>query len=200
MTGESVDASLSVGVQPGGRPAAPGPLAQVQAFVNTHFDLGARFGEEVLYSPAALTDWMRTAGCPLGPAGAADLRDVLALRESLRAAAAAGADRTAEAAALARLDAIAAVARTELHFGPDGPVITGARRAGLPGAIGSLLAIVAEAMRDGSWSRMKVCPGAHCGWLFYDGSRNRSGRWCSMSVCGGRAKARTHYRRRTRDG
>jgi predicted RNA-binding Zn ribbon-like protein len=172
----------------------------VQAFVNTHFDLGARFGEERLHSPAALAEWMRGAGWPLGPLGADDLRHAVALRERLRAAAAAGADRAARAATLAGLDAIAADARTELHFGPDGPVVTGTRGAGMPGVAGSLLAIVAEAMRDGTWSRMKVCPGDHCGWLFYDGSRNRSGRWCSMSVCGGRAKARTHYRRRTRRG
>jgi predicted RNA-binding Zn ribbon-like protein len=200
MTGENADQPMTAGVQPGGRPAAPGGLARVQAFVNTHFDLGVRFGEEVLHSPAALAEWMRAAGWPLGPVGPDDLRHALALREGLRFAAAAGADRTAAAAALGRLDALAAHARTELRFGPDGPVVRGARGAGLPGVTGSVLAIVAEAMSDGTWSRMKVCPGDHCGWLFYDGSRNRSGRWCSMAVCGGRAKARTHYRRRTRGG
>ncbi len=63
------------------------------------------------------------------------------------------------------------------------------------GAIGLLLAITARTMLDGSWSRLKVCPGDHCGWAFYDHSRNQTGRWCSMSVCGGRAKARAHYRR-----
>jgi predicted RNA-binding Zn ribbon-like protein len=58
-----------------------------------------------------------------------------------------------------------------------------------------LLAILAEAMVDGSWQRLKACPGRHCGWVFYDHSRNNSGRWCSMSVCGGREKARAHYHR-----
>jgi predicted RNA-binding Zn ribbon-like protein len=66
------------------------------------------------------------------------------------------------------------------------------------GALGVLLAITAVAMADGTWSRLKVCPGEHCGWAFYDGSRNRSGRWCSMAVCGGRSKARAHYRRHVR--
>ena len=196
MTGERIDQLRSAGDQPGGRPAAPGPLAVVQAFVNTHFDLGARFGEDGLHSPAALADWMRGAGwAPSGPLGAADLAFALALRESLRDAAAVGSDRDAATVVGARLDAIAARSRVELRFGPSGPTVTGARSAGLPGATGALLAIVAEGMRDGSWSRMKVCPGEHCGWLFYDGSRNRSGRWCSMSVCGGRVKARRHYRR-----
>jgi predicted RNA-binding Zn ribbon-like protein len=50
-------------------------------------------------------------------------------------------------------------------------------------------------MIDGRWQRMKACPGEHCGWVFYDHSRNNSGRWCSMAVCGGRTKARAHYRR-----
>jgi predicted RNA-binding Zn ribbon-like protein len=50
-------------------------------------------------------------------------------------------------------------------------------------------------MLDGTWRRLKVCPGDHCGWAFYDHSRNQTGRWCSMSVCGGRAKARAHYHR-----
>lgn len=84
----------------------------------------------------------------------------------------------------------------ELHFGAEGPELRGAPRAGFAGASGALLAIAAAAIADGSWSRLKVCPGPHCGWLFYDHSRNRSGRWCSMAVCGGREKARTHYRRR----
>ncbi|MDQ6731761.1 MAG: CGNR zinc finger domain-containing protein [Actinomycetota bacterium] len=196
MTGESIDQLPAAGAQPGRRPPAPGRLAVVQAFVNTHFDLGVRFGADRLHSPAALADWMRTVGWPpLGRLTAADLIHALTLRESLRTAAAAGPDRNAGSAAAARLDAIAAQARVELRFGPDGATVTGARSAGLPGAMGDLLAIVAEAMRDGSWSRMKVCPGEHCGWLFYDRSRNRSGRWCSMSACGGRVKARRHYRR-----
>ena len=56
------------------------------------------------------------------------------------------------------------------------------------------------AISDGSWSRLKVCPGDDCGWAFYDESRNRAGRWCSMSVCGGREKARAHYRRQRAQG
>jgi predicted RNA-binding Zn ribbon-like protein len=55
-------------------------------------------------------------------------------------------------------------------------------------------------MRDRSWSRLKVCPGEHCGWAFYDHSRNQAGRWCSMAVCGGRAKARAHYLRTRAEG
>jgi predicted RNA-binding Zn ribbon-like protein len=52
-------------------------------------------------------------------------------------------------------------------------------------------------MLDGTWARLKACPGRDCGWVFYDHSRNQSARWCSMKVCGDREKARAYYQRRT---
>jgi predicted RNA-binding Zn ribbon-like protein len=39
-------------------------------------------------------------------------------------------------------------------------------------------------------SRIKQCQGDHCGWLFFDTTKNRSRRWCEMEVCGNRAKQR----------
>jgi hypothetical protein len=44
-------------------------------------------------------------------------------------------------------------------------------------------------------SRLRVCAGEDCDWLFVDGSRNRSRRWCDMSTCGNRAKARRYHER-----
>jgi predicted RNA-binding Zn ribbon-like protein len=38
-------------------------------------------------------------------------------------------------------------------------------------------------------SRIKRCRGSHCGWLFFDSTKNKSRQWCDMSVCGNRAKA-----------
>ncbi|MDQ0471573.1 CGNR zinc finger domain-containing protein [Labrys wisconsinensis] len=37
-------------------------------------------------------------------------------------------------------------------------------------------------------SRIKQCQGEHCGWLFFDVTKNKSRRWCEMEVCGNRAK------------
>jgi predicted RNA-binding Zn ribbon-like protein len=37
-------------------------------------------------------------------------------------------------------------------------------------------------------SRIKRCPGDHCGWLFFDTTKNKRRRWCEMEVCGNRAK------------
>jgi predicted RNA-binding Zn ribbon-like protein len=44
-------------------------------------------------------------------------------------------------------------------------------------------------------SRVKRCPGDHCGWLFFDATKNKRRRWCEMEVCGNRAKQK---RRRAR--
>jgi predicted RNA-binding Zn ribbon-like protein len=42
---------------------------------------------------------------------------------------------------------------------------------------------------DADFSRIKQCQGNHCGWLFFDSTKNKSRQWCDMSVCGNRAKA-----------
>ncbi len=196
MTGERLSTWTDQAPQPGHRRPAPGALAVVQGFANTHFDLEGDFGAEVLRSPEALAQWLRAAGLLGGeaPLVQADLERALELRAALRALAAAPDSETARRGR-ERLDALAAQAPIQLHFKGPTPTLSGASDAGFPGAVGALLAISVQAMLDGRWSRLKICPGHDCGWLFYDGSRNRSGRWCSMAVCGGREKARAHYRR-----
>jgi len=42
-------------------------------------------------------------------------------------------------------------------------------------------------------SRLGICEGGHCGWLFIDESRGKRRRWCDMKDCGNRAKARRYY-------
>jgi predicted RNA-binding Zn ribbon-like protein len=179
--------------QPGGRAPAPGTLALVQAFINTHFDLGVNWGEDVFDSPSALRGWLlRHELLDRGaPVDEVDLDRALRARQALRALAAAEGP-----AARALLDELATGVPVELRFGPDGPRFQRCAGAGVTGALGLILALAARAMLDGTWARLKICPGDHCGWAFYDQSRNQTGRWCSMSVCGGRAKARAHYRRR----
>jgi predicted RNA-binding Zn ribbon-like protein len=60
------------------------------------------------------------------------------------------------------------------------------------GGLGPLLAVVAEAMTNGSWQRLKACRAEDCRWAFIDAARNRSRQWCDMAICGNRAKARTY--------
>jgi predicted RNA-binding Zn ribbon-like protein len=111
-----------------------------------------------------------------------------AFRETLRALLADKRDPEA----IAALNAAAEQARVGVRFGPDGT----ARLEG-DGLVATLLAIIARAQADGTWSRMKACRADDCRWAFYDRSRNRSRAWCSMSECGNRAKARS-YRARQR--
>jgi predicted RNA-binding Zn ribbon-like protein len=198
LTAEVSFAGERGSVQPGGRQPAPGPLALVQGFVNSHYDLVFEHGAEVLHSPSALARWL--ADCDLLVAGAeltvADLERTLAFREALRGLARETGDGGPCASTLERLNRAAAGAAAEVRLTPSGPRFVPPDGARVSGAIGVLLAIVATSMREGTWARLKICPGEDCGWAFYDNSRNRAGRWCSMSVCGGRAKARSHYRRR----
>jgi predicted RNA-binding Zn ribbon-like protein len=53
-----------------------------------------------------------------------------------------------------------------------------------------VLRALAEAMADGSWSRLKACRAETCQFAFIDTARNRSRQWCDMAVCGNREKAR----------
>ncbi len=169
----------------------------MQAFINTHYDLSAaRHGDEVLCSPGALVAWLADRELISGRSRLQnpELSRAVAFRETLRALA----DGSPSPGELDRLNELARGAAVEVRFRPDGPRFVSADELALDGAIGVLSATVAAAMIDGSWSRMKVCPGHDCGWAFYDHSRNQAGRWCSMSICGARAKARAHYRRRRR--
>jgi predicted RNA-binding Zn ribbon-like protein len=44
-------------------------------------------------------------------------------------------------------------------------------------------------------SRIRQCAGDHCGWLFFDTTKNKQRRWCEMEVCGNRAKQKAHRAR-----
>jgi predicted RNA-binding Zn ribbon-like protein len=202
MTGESGRWRVLAPVQPGGRRAAPGELALVQSFINSHYDLEGRHGAELFATPRSLRDWLLARDLIGVDArvAAAELERALAIREGLRTLAGSDAGSDAADEVLQRLNRAACGAAAEIRFGIDGPRHVLEDRAGVPAALGLVLAIAARAMIDGSWSRLKVCPGEDCDWAFYDNSRNQTGRWCSMSVCGGRAKARAHYQRRRREG
>jgi len=185
--------------QPGGRAPAPGSLALVQAFLNTHYDLTGESGGEVLVDVDALVRWLAARGliareAQLEPA---DLERALVVREGLRALALTNNGEPVDAAAVERLQLASAGAFTEIRIEPDGPRFHGGAADTLDAALGALLATSARGMLEGNWTRLKACPGRACGWAFYDHSKNQSARWCSMKVCGDREKARSYYRRQT---
>jgi predicted RNA-binding Zn ribbon-like protein len=185
--------------QPGGRNPAPGELALVQTFLNTRWDLTAQDHGETLVSPAALHEWLEARGLigrrdPLDPE---DLDRALATREGLRALAFANNQQELNTRAIDRMRRASVGAASQIRIEPDGPQFVAGGPTPIDAAIGAIFAITARAMIDGTWQRLKACPGRGCGGAFYDHSRNQSARWCSMKVCGDREKARAYYQRKT---
>lgn len=132
--------------------------------------------------------------------GAADVARAVAAREALRALARAnGTDAGPPRPAIAALNEALGEAGVSIRFTPVGPDFVPRPASPIDRVLAVIAGDAARAMIDGRWQRLKICPGADCGWAFYDRSRNRSGRWCSMTICGGRAKARAHYLRHRED-
>lgn len=184
------------GSEPGGREAAPGPLALVQAFVNT----GAAEGDlrwEGLTGPDSLRSWLRRKGL-LADGGSVEDGDVVRakeVREALRALLASNNGGEVDPEAVHTLNVAAGRARLGVRFGADGRAAVSPGGGGVDGAIGGVLAAAHAGMGEGTWERLKACANGGCAWAFYDRSKNRSGRWCSMAVCGNRKKTRAYRRR-----
>ena len=176
--------------------AAPGPLERVRSFVNT---LDVEDGVDSLATVEDLRSWLGSQGAPEdeSPLDVEDLDRTKALRESLREGLQANHDRSPVPAETARtLEQTAAQALVSLSFSAGGATLV-TRARGLDAALGELAIIVADAIRDGTWSRLKACQNDSCQWAFYDRSNARASKWCYMSVCGNRAKQRTHRARAT---
>ena len=179
---------------PGNRARAPEPLRLVQAFVNTR-DIENDVDE--LATPAALARVLEQIGARArgaAPLDEADLVAAIEMREALRALALANSGVRIDACSLEILDRVAAAARLTIRFdGRDARLVPQAND--LADALGRILAVVHDAMTDGTWWRLKACPRDVCHWVFYDRSRNGSGKWCSMSVCGNRTNTKAYRRR-----
>jgi predicted RNA-binding Zn ribbon-like protein len=175
--------------------SAPGELALIQRLVNTA-DLEE--GSDELADPGRLGAWLAGAGlaAPDDVFDDADLERVITFREALRHVLLANHGGDADPEAVAALGAAAREARLVVAFDPAGTARLAPAGRGVEGVLARLLGIVAHAQADGTWSRLKTCPGDGCLWAFYDRSRNRSRTWCRMSVCGNRAKARGFRARR----
>jgi predicted RNA-binding Zn ribbon-like protein len=173
---------------------APGDLELVRAFVNT---LDIEDGVDELADPSALERWFRTHGLLRGRPGVGD-EELLAarrLREAIRTLLLGNNGVSVRKEAALVLSRTATRAGLAPIFDLDGNARLEPAASGMDGALGRLLAVVADAMADGTWTRLKACRADDCRWAFYDHARNRSRHWCSMAVCGNRTKARTYRRR-----
>lgn len=171
----------------------------MQSFVNTRWDLNQDL-EEQLRGPSELAAWFAARGLlePGTKLTTADLGRALAVREGLRAVLFVNNGAIRDDDAIERLNRALSRAALAVCFGTDDVPRLASTGSDLDAALGSLASIIAVAQIDGTWSRLKACPGVHCGWAFYDHSRNQSGSWCSMAVCGSRSKARGYRQRKRR--
>jgi predicted RNA-binding Zn ribbon-like protein len=174
---------------------APEPLYLVQRFVNS-VDLES--GEDELSSPEALGKWFSERGLMErgDSVSAADLRRAIDVREGLRAVLLEHNGLPLDEERVGRLDQAVGRAPVRMRFEPGRDPELVSSCAGVDGAIGRLMAMVAAGVKGGTWERLKACPRDECEWAFYDKSKNTSGRWCSMESCGNIEKARAFRERR----
>ena len=176
-------------------PPAPDQLEHVRQFVNTH-DLET--GEESLTDPEALESWLVERDLlPKGVQVDAESLEVAAeLREALRHLLLANNGAPLERDAVDTLNEAISDASLSVRFHPEGTAMLEVRGQAACAAVAPIVAIVYEAMVNGTWPRLKACTADDCQWAFYDNSRNRSRTWCDMAVCGNRAKVRSYRARR----
>ena len=119
---------------------------------------------------------------PAAPPNAADLQDLGAIRDMVRALPDGG----------EWTDAVLAIrARTRYRVAADGELE--ADGAGWRGFIGDLLLPLLEGIR--SKERLRACGNPACRLMFLDESRNRTRRWCDDGGCGNRSRVRRARRR-----
>ncbi|MER5317926.1 CGNR zinc finger domain-containing protein [Streptosporangium roseum] len=180
---------------------APMPLRVIEEFINTR----RRDGDDI-GTPQQLAEWLHARDLMPGDAAvSAEQRDRAEwIREGLRALIA---ENNAEPVSSPRPDGLDPAARAELtELARDFPLmldvtalpprLVARTRVPVDAALAGLLAIVADAVAAGTWTRLKACREPSCRWAYYDHSRNRRRTWCSMDICGNRAKARASHQRR----
>jgi predicted RNA-binding Zn ribbon-like protein len=176
---------------------APMPLLVVQSFVNTW---ESDTGIDLLADPDGSPQWLLQAG--LLRTAAVDLAQVRALREALRGLLVANSGEGAvEPGDLTVLRDLAGQVRPGLAVLDDGTLDLQPREEdGLAFLVSSLLLIIRDAQRDGTWARLKACRNPDCHWAYYDRSHAGRGAWCDMAVCGNRIKNRNLRTRRSGRG
>jgi predicted RNA-binding Zn ribbon-like protein len=175
--------------------AAPGRLALIQELANS-FD--TRQERDALAGCREATAWLHARGLldRKFTLTAGDLARLHELRQVLRRMCLANNGARISMADIDVLNTVVRDAGIRLVFTVEG-VDLDIVSPGAMGALGRIVEIVCDAMRDGAWVRLKACPEDACNYAFYDTSRNRSRVWCSMAGCGSRVKMRA-YRARTK--
>ena len=168
----------------------------VRDYVNT-FDFET--GIDAIATPDELATWFSEQGLvdDLVEPSDEELADAVAVREAIRDLLLThnGVEADSEAASKT-LEEAGRKAHLGVRF-EDGRPVLAPEDEGARGALGRIVATVAELAPTDEWKRLKTCRDETCRVVFYDKSRNRSRAWCSMEVCGNREKARSFRQRHT---
>jgi predicted RNA-binding Zn ribbon-like protein len=165
-------------------------LDLVRDYVNT---LDIETGIDQISSPDELGMWFSEQGLvdDLVEPTDEEHADALAVREAIRDLLLVNNGISADAEAASKtLEEAGRAARLGVRFESGRPVLA-PEGDGARGALGRIVATVADLAPTDEWKRLKTCRDEHCRVAFYDKSRNRSRAWCSMEVCGNREKARS---------
>ncbi len=169
-------------------------LDLVRDFVNT-FDFETDI--DTIATPDELALWFSEQGLVddlIEPTGE-EVAEAGAVREAIRELLLVNNGVEADAAAASMtLEEAGRKARLGVRF-EDGRPVLAPEDDGARGALGRLVATVAELAPTDEWKRLKTCRDETCRVAFYDQSRNRSRAWCSMEVCGNRDKQRGYRER-----
>jgi predicted RNA-binding Zn ribbon-like protein len=169
-------------------------LDLVRDYVNT-FDFET--GVDEIATPDELATWFSEQGLvdDLVEPTEQEVVDAAAVREAIRELLLANNGGEVDAGAASQtLEEAGRKAHLGVRF-EDGRPVLAPEDDGARGALGRIVATVAELAPTDDWKRLKTCRDEHCRVAFFDKSRNRSRAWCSMEVCGNREKARTFRHR-----
>jgi predicted RNA-binding Zn ribbon-like protein len=169
---------------------APVPLDRVQSLVNT-IDIEIR--QDRLADPIDARPWLvdNNLLAPHADPTQSELDLVRSVREALRAMLVHNAGGPPpDKSALAVLRSVAEGGRARARLDEHGEVHLSADGDSVRSRLMSLLLIIRDAQRDGSWARLKACANDDCQWAFYDRARNHAGTWCDMATCGNKLKNR----------
>ena len=165
-------------------------LDLVRDYVNT-FDLET--GIDTIATPDELAMWFSEQGLvdDLVEPTEEEVADAAAVREAIRELLLVNNGAATDPGAASKtLEEAGRKAQLGVRFENGRPVLA-PEGDGARGAIGRIVATVAELAPTDDWKRLKACRDESCRVAFYDKSRNRSRAWCSMEVCGNREKARS---------
>jgi predicted RNA-binding Zn ribbon-like protein len=171
-------------------------------FTNTVDSRGADFGPDVLTEFRDLLSWAVRVGV-IDAAAEGELRSVKikrgeaalgrakALREALYRIFATHPFATAAEADLSLLQQEVGVAHTMRVLVPVASGFVWRWLNGDPDTITHRIAFAAaDLLTSPALSRVHICPGERCAWLFLDTSRSGRRLWCSETTCGTRNRVR----------